>query len=268
MLRRRTQSHYQKGMTLLEQMVALGISTVVITAMVALMGNTLFVTSLDIKKVRLDQEVRSTVQMVTRDIRRASYNAESILCFGNMSCFDGTYTAGGWGSDLSWLDLSINAANDCVIFQMDRNHDGNPGNDAAAGFRRVTSNGVGRVQMWVGSGSETDPTCTTGSSWVDLTNDDVIDVTEFLICDTISASDAQCDDLEAGADDPDLPDTLSFSDEVQRDGSFQWMQQIRIVQVVMRAELVSDSDMSTKIVDRIRVRNDRISKEIIPSATS
>lgn len=252
----------QRGMTLIETMVALGIGVVVIGAMVAMMANSLSAASKSTRMARLQQDVRTVMQMITRDIRRAAYNAEAIKCFGNMDCAtDGSFAAGAIKPD-----LTINSANNCVIFYMDRDHDGNMADDPPAGFRLRTVNGVGRMQMWVGDASAGVPTCTSGSKWVDITDQDVIDVTQFLICGEIVSTNALCDDLDAaGADDPDLPDALSYDDQIDNDGAGTfWFQRVRKVQIVLDAELISDSNIRKKLIDRIRVRNDMLYKVVTP----
>ena len=127
----------QRGMTLMEVMVASAIGLVVTSAMLLLMANTLGSGARTIEMTRLQQEMRAAMQMMTRDVRRASYTSEAILCFGNSDCStDGTFANGLPG------DITINNDNDCFIFEMDRDHDGDATVDAPGGFRWRNVSGI------------------------------------------------------------------------------------------------------------------------------
>ena len=243
----------QRGMTLIESMIALVVGLIVSAAMLALMSNTLGTGTKTIEMARLSQELRSVMQLVTRDVRRSSYNAEAIRCFSNIDCAtDGTFANGLPG------DISINEANDCLLFEMDRDHDGDPTDDAPGGFRLLTVDGIGRVQVWTGSG---DTTCTSSSSaWVNVTRPNLIDVRQFQVCLEIDASDAQCDGLlPDGTSDPNMPDELSFNDVVEDDGAGNLTyQRTRKLYVRVAAQMIDDSAIAKTLVDVIRVRNDII----------
>jgi prepilin peptidase dependent protein B len=243
----------QRGMTLVETMVALVLGLIVTAAMLTMMANTLGTGTRTIEMARLQQELRAVMQLVSRDIRRSAYNAEAIRCFGNIDCAaDGTFPNGLPG------EIVINAANDCLLFEMDRDHDGDPTDDAPGGFRRLSSNGVGRVQMWTGDG---DTTCTsTSSAWIDVTDPALVDVQGFLACLEIDASDAQCDGLlDDGSADPNIPGDLSFSDVVEDDGAgnLTW-QRSRKLYLSIDAELIGHPDIAKTLSDVIQVRNDII----------
>lgn len=243
----------QRGMTLIEAMIALVVGLMVSGAMLAMMANTLGTGTSTIEMTRLSQELRSVMQLVSRDVRRSSYNAEAIRCFSNIDCAaDGTFPAGLPG------DLTINDANDCVIFEMDRDHDGDPSSDAPGGFRRATLNGIGLVQAWVGAG---DTTCTsTAAGWIGVTDPSLVNVKEFRICPEIDSGDAECNGkLLDGSVDPAIPGSLSFSEVVEDDGAGnQTLQRTRKIYLRLSADMVGDAAVSKTISDVIRVRNDII----------
>ena len=93
-------------MTLIEAMVGVVVGLIVSGAMLAMMANTLGTSTRTIEMARLSQELRSVLQLVTRDVRRSSYNAEAIRCFSNIDCgSDGTFANGLPG------DITINSVN-------------------------------------------------------------------------------------------------------------------------------------------------------------
>lgn len=241
----------QQGISLIETMLALAIGLVVTGAMIAMMANTMGSGTRTIEMSRLQQEMRAAMQLITRDVRRSAYNAEAILCFGNLDCAsDGTFPNGLAG------DLQISNANDCLVFELDRDHDGDPTNDAPGGFRRVTNNGVGVIQMWAGSG---DTDCSSGSSsWVTVTNPEFVNVSEFLACLEIDADDPQCSGLLAnGSVDPNMPASLSYVDLVEDDdgSGAPVYQRVRKLQLRITANLIDNSEINKTLIDRIHIRN-------------
>ena len=81
----RTQQ-YQAGASLMEVLIAMSISLVVTAAMIAMMANSLGTTARIVKMTKLADDLRVTMQMMTRDVRRSSYNARSMFCYGNPDC--------------------------------------------------------------------------------------------------------------------------------------------------------------------------------------
>jgi Tfp pilus assembly protein PilW len=145
---KRSNIRRQAGFSLMEAVVAMSISLVVTASMVALMANSLGTTSRIINMTKLSDDLRSTMQMLTRDVRRASYNAHAVLCYGNEDCTTD-------GSDVTLAgDLVISNSQDCFTFQLDRltaadgssTLDGDSTNDAAGGFRRRVSGTS--LEMW------------------------------------------------------------------------------------------------------------------------
>ena len=256
----------QSGLTLVEMLVALAIGLVVTGAMVGMMANTLSSGSRTISMSRLQQDLRSAMQLVTRDLRRANYFGESILCFGNLNCRDESsiYPDGFAG------DITINSANNCIIFNIDRDHQLWTNADDPGGFRLRVSGGIGRIQMLTStsfSGSTDYCSSSYTSGWVDVTNDEAIDVEEFLDCDEIDASDSECSGLLAdGSDDPTMPAVLSYTELLDTDGVNLTNQRVRKVQLRMTANLIGNTNISKTIINRVRIRNDIITYDTVPSS--
>ena len=84
----------QQGASLMEVLIAMGISLVVTASMIALMANSLGTTTRIIKMTKLSDDMRIAMQMMTRDVRRSSYNSNSMYCYANTDCgSDGAATA-------------------------------------------------------------------------------------------------------------------------------------------------------------------------------
>ena len=229
----------QAGASLMEVLVAMGISLVVTASMIALMSNSLGNTARVIKMTKLSDDMRVAMQMMTRDLRRSSFNANSMLCYGNADCAtDGSITAAG--------DVTI-VNNSCIWFQMDRAEfegttglNGNSTDDAPGGFRRrsVTVEGeeLGWIEMYTGSSA---PTCNEddeSGGWVAITDPENMNITGFTV-----------------------DDTLSYTQLVLQDVNGNEMsQKVRKIRMTVMGQLVMDPSIVRRMEDIISVRNDLI----------
>jgi hypothetical protein len=226
----------------MELLIAMFLSTLVVSGMVILMANSLGAGRTVIGMARLNQEMRVSMQVMSRDVRRANYSSESILCFGNLDCTtDGTGIVGN--------DITINASNNCFYFQTDRDHDGDVSNDAYGGYRLRADKGVGAIDMWMADSDDSnrndEPSCTASTpsrcevdddpSWCQLSDPDIIDVTTFVV-----------------------NNDFGYSDVIDDDGINQTTQNVRKLYLSIEAEMVSDDQITHSIQDVIRVRNDVI----------
>jgi hypothetical protein len=217
----------QTGASLMEVLLAMSISLVVTASMIAMMANTLGSTTRIIQMTKLSDDMRIALQMMSRDVRRSSYNANAMLCYGNDDCAtDGTITAAG--------DVTINDDNNCLTFLLDRDHDGDSTEDGAGGFRRVTDGGIGVIEMWIGA---SDPNCEAApgaQGWVQITNPDHMDIFVFSV-----------------------DDDLSYTELVQDDGFGNTLsQRIRKIHMDLQGRLVLDNSIQRQMEDTISIRND------------
>jgi len=222
--------HKQQGASLMEVLIAMSLSLVVTAAMIALMSNSLGATARVIKMTKLSDDMRIAMQMMTRDVRRSSYNANSMLCYANADC--GTDGAATLAADILMVDGDGDSVNDCFTFLIDRDWDDSTVN-VAGGFRRVVTNGIGVIEMWTGDAA---PDCTEGAgtgNWVQVTNPDNMDIFAFSV-----------------------DDTLSYTTEIFNDGTNTLSQKVRKVRMNMQGRLVMDNTIVRRIEDVIAVRND------------
>lgn len=222
----------QSGMSLMEVLVSMSISLVVTASMIALMANSLGTTTRVIQMTKLTDDMRIALQMMSRDVRRSSYNANSMFCYANDDCgSDGAITA---AADITLVDQDSDSVNDCFTFLMDRDHDGDSTEDNAGGFRRVTAGGVGVIEMWTGDEA---PDCTDGAGsagWVQITNPEHMDIFDFSI-----------------------DDDLSYSQVILDDGAGNTVsQKVRKVRMDIQGRLVLDNSITRQMEDIIAVRND------------
>jgi len=214
----------------MEVLIAMSLSLVVTAAMIALMSNSLGSTARIIKMTKLSDDMRIAMQMMTRDVRRSSYNSNSMYCYANADC--GTDGAATLPGEILMTDGDGDGDNDCFTFLLDRDWDDSTAN-VAGGFRRVVSGGVGILEMWTG---DTPPDCTEAAgegSWVQVTNPDNMDIFAFSV-----------------------DEDLSYEVEIFNDGTNTLSQKIRKVHMNMQGRLVMDPTIVRQVEDVIAVRND------------
>ena len=152
------------------------------------MINTLGTGSLTIQMSRLTQDVRVSMQIMTRELRRANYHAGHLNCFGKTDCLADMPVLGDITSRIGSINISDNGDSDCFWFWYDRPQTGAVvavNAETVAAFRRTVTNGtVGKIQMTTTRTSA--PVCNSDTDWVDITNPDIIDVLTFNVSDTDS----------------------------------------------------------------------------------
>ena len=226
----------QAGMTLMETMISLALSLVVTSAMVVLMANSLGSASRIILMTQLTDELRNTMSMLTRDIRRANYSVNAAYCYANADC--GLEVATEQFADIDVSDGT------CVSFGLDRDFDGVSATDSAGGFRLwpmvIDGQSRGAMFMWIGDNSvdcsvDPDPS-DVNSPWVAITDPEFVNITTFV------ANDAD-----------------SFTGSITGEAGATITQRTRQILVQIEGELVRDPRITRRIEDVIKVRNDLIS---------
>jgi len=240
----------QSGASLMEVLIAMSISMVVTASMVALMANSLGTTGRIIKMTKLSDDMRTTMQMMTRDVRRSSYNGKSMYCYATSDCTENATVTLPDGSTMVLADdinieVDVNG-NTCFTFLTDRDQDGDsteydsdPKVDSAGGFRRAqvdpdgTGNTVGVIEMWTGNAAPNCSAAAGAESWVQITNPENMDIFAFSV-----------------------DENLSYTQEIFNDGVSSLSQKVRKIRMNMQGQLVLDNTIVRRIEDVISVRND------------
>ena len=177
---------HQRGVGLMELLIAGAISIVASAGMLALMANTLGSGTKTIKMTRLSQEMRTAMQIMTRELRRANYHGSYAACFNDADCIDTL----GISSVVKEVTIDGGSGGSCFWFWYDRPQGTSTPvaitGEQVAAFRRTTDGaGIGSIEMSVtGTGT---PSCNVDSaSWQPITNPDVYDVTALTITNTES----------------------------------------------------------------------------------
>ena len=193
----------QKGMTLMELLIAGTISLIAASGMVIVMANTLGTGSQTIQAARLTQEMRTAMQIMSRELRRANYHSSYMACYGNTNCLKEIPDPGDPSLKLDFstqigtiniIDIGSNPTNrDCFYFWYDRPQPPTETqllvtSEPVAAFRRTTvvlaEETVGKLQMIANNTEDfVDSDCNLNSNWTDITDPEIIDVTGFDVVD-------------------------------------------------------------------------------------
>ena len=215
-------TNYQRGIGLVEMLISMALSLLAVTVMVVLMANTLGTGSATIQMSRLSQELRASIQLMSRDLRRANYHSGFVNCFANFDCRDDLGIAAYVNT------ININAAGTCFWYWLDRDGDADLSNDAVGGFRYSTIEGIGVLQMRIAGNSAAN--CEDDAGWELITDPDTVDITSF----NISNSD-------------------SYTDSLSSAGDVQIVEKIRLY---INGRMASNPAVNREIQDLILVRND------------
>jgi prepilin-type N-terminal cleavage/methylation domain-containing protein len=188
-----------RGFSLVELMVGLVVGLIVSGSILAFTMSSFKSNGDYVRSTRLSQELRNTMELVTRELRRAGYDENAL-----------SYLAKGSGSPFSHLALATAGASSgtykCVIYAYDRDGAGfqpgtiDLGNKEVRGLRvatrSVNSRNVGVVE-YAESAAGVQPacngaspdytvypaTCNATSGWCPLTDGRTIDITKFELTD-------------------------------------------------------------------------------------
>jgi hypothetical protein len=176
----------------MELLVAGVISLIAASGMVIVMANTLGSGTKTIQMARLTQDMRTAMQIMTRELRRANYHSTFLSCYGNVGCLGsgaGNLNIAGKIRPIQIGDSED--TDDCLWFFYDRPQK-TLAASSVAGFRRVEDpdvgdGTVGKIQMTTARTS--DAVCNENhdaDDWADITDPDNIDILTFSVDDSVS----------------------------------------------------------------------------------
>ena len=212
----------QRGFGLIEMLVSMALSVLAVSVMVILMASTLGTGSATIQMSRLSQELRASMQLMSRDLRRANFHSSFYNCYANVDCRDDLGIA-------AYVDtIHINEAGNCFWYWLDRDGDGDLSNDAVGGFRYSTISGIGVIQMRTTGNSAAN--CDDSDGWELITDPNTVEITSFVVSDSDSYT-----------------ETLSAAGDVQV---------VEKIRLNINGRMTTNPDVQREIQDLVLIRND------------
>lgn len=211
----------QHGVTLLELMIALTVSTIVIGALVALFFTSTKHNRETVEIAKLDNQLNLVLNSMARDIRRAGYWADADTSSTNPFMVTGS------------TDITVNGSNDCILLTYDHDADGAlPSIGAGTDDERYGYRLLDGAVQYRPSGKAF--SCTAGAQdWEDLTDKDIVNITALNI--VLNNEDVDIDGAESGTA----------------------LMRVRNVVITISGELVDDTAIQRTLTRQVKIYNDK-----------
>lgn len=211
------------GFTLIELMIALALNALLFSGLLAIFIANLNHYHKTLDYDRFNQQLQTAMSLMANEIRRAGYYANAYSDIGldqNNNPFVVTGTT----------DISINAANNCILFSYDQNKDGTlPTISTAYDDERYGFRLSGQTLQARPPGSNFSCTATT-SSWENMTDPAFIQITALSF--TLNSN-----TVTTG------PGTKGL--------------QMRSVDISITGTLTNDTSVTKTLTQHVRIRNDK-----------
>jgi Tfp pilus assembly protein PilW len=207
------------GFTVVELMIAMVIMLIVTLAMVQISANVFRTNSEAVHMAQLSQELRSVIQLISRDIRRAGYNDDSLAGFLATQDISSGITMGA---------VDANDVANCLQIQYE-DLDGVAQN---AVYRLRTVSEIGRVSAHFDADASCD-TAVDDNGWVDISDPLLSDISavEFVLQDQLT----------------DIAENLSNGHMIQVG--------LEQISILIGATLRSNTAVTRSIRNEVQIRN-------------
>jgi prepilin peptidase dependent protein B len=208
----------QQGITLLELLISTVIGLFILGVVLGLFVSMIRSDTENVKAIQLNQELRGTMSLISRDIRRAGANQNAAVDATGSTPSNPFSVAGT--TRLSVAANQQGDANSCVTYSYDSNQ-----TSELYGFRLDSDNNTVETRA---NGAACD-----AGGWDDMTDNTLINIETVTI---------------AGVTYPGL----RFAESTVEEAGIQ----IRQITIVLSGSLVSDSNVTRTISETVKVRND------------
>ena len=207
------------GFSVIELMVAMVITLVVTLITISIAASVFQANTQSIYMIQLTQEMRSAIQLISRDIRRSGYNDDSLASFLATEAIGSGVTMGSLDAD--------NIAN-CLQVQYDDLN----GNAINVVYRLRVISSVGRVSAHFDANATCD-TSLVDDNWVDVSDPLLTHVSalEFVLSEQLT----------------DIAENLTSGNVIQVG--------VEGISIVISANLRANDTVSRSIINAVQVRN-------------
>lgn len=225
----------QAGLSLIELMIALAAGLIVIGAALTFTVSTVRAYGDNIRSTRLSQELRTSMNLVIRELRRGGYDSAAVT----RVMTDDTPS--------EFLSFSAPASGDCLFYEYDRG-EGVLGDAPAASEKRAIRFDRTTKALQMNTGSADSNCGGTPSDWVDLTDPRVVSITGFTPALTTNRF---CSVI------------AKYDTSVPKDGIFEQYDlaegAVRVVSLTLEGGMASDPEgVVRQVSDSVRIRSDEL----------
>lgn len=207
------------GFTIVELLVAMALALVIAVITTSFAGNVFKSNTQSIYMVQLSQEMRSAIQLISRDIRRSGYADDALARYLSTQAIDSGVTLG---------QLDANGVAGCLQVSYETL----AGAPVNAVYRLRTISGVGRVAAHFGTTASC-ATEVTDLGWSDITDPFLADVSALEFQRSASQTDI--------AENPDTGNVIQVG--------------VEAISIRISASLHSDDTVNRTITNRMQLRN-------------
>ena len=218
----------ENGFSLVELIISMAVGVVVIAGILSIFGSSIRSSSEAVLNAKMNQELRSAMELISNEIRRAGYWSTASTAASDTNL--------PYGIE----DVVDDAVNDIYCIKYSYEH-----SNAAQRKRgfRLTNNAI----EWIRTNAT--PSCTAGD-WDAITDSSMVEITNLNFTEPNtdcwnSTQNKSCDPCAAGEDDWAVNDVLTF---------------VRRIDVVIRAQLKKDPSHTITLEETIQVRNPETGK--------
>lgn len=284
----------QRGMTLIELMIAMTVGLIVVGAVLSVYLLTLESSNATLKSGRLNQELAAIMNIMANDIRRAGYanaNANGVnppapdwddpdnTNANDLDNFKAPHTnpfnqRGSTALEVHTYDGATDTdagetgAGDCIVYAYDRNNNGALNDNESLGFRLNAAGDAIQMRGGITSGSgHVTNSCAQGD-WQTLSDERSIDITTLQFdldgssCINTLEPDTLDNDGANGVD--DWAERDCYTNNPATDATLRAtyptdapvpLVEVRHVLITLAAKLKSDPDVTAKMRQQVVVRN-------------
>jgi len=213
-------SYAQKGFTLVEVMVSTAVAAIGMAGAISIFANTVQSNTDSLQQIRLDQELRAIMNVMSRDIRRAGYWRDANGVDDNPFANNANL-------------MTESAAESCFWYTYDADNNGAVSAGDQQGIRLINNavNIIGTASSCADTSSVDD--------WSQISDSRTISITAL----NFNISDNAC--INASTDQRTC--NTAIAGDVLRT--------MKVVTITLSGELAADSDVSDTLIETVTVRN-------------
>lgn len=254
MLGRRSplESRLEQGVSLVELLIGLAVGSLIVAGALTVFAKISFSGLENVRMVRLNEQLRSTLDLIRRDLQRAGYVDAWQAGATEIDDLDST-AMGVFGS------IVINGAGDCITYSYDYNKGGSQDDNEKMGFRLYVDNDIGyimrdTVNADCGDDADTWSPITDGEVDIEVLSFTLVQPSSEVMEDAIGNDDGFCDAGEACIPNPA---EVGNGDGDGACESGETCLARRKINVVLEASLAADPTFTIRLREEIKVKNDR-----------
>lgn len=221
-----------QGFSLIELMIGLTVGVIVLIGLERVFVATLQSNAASLSAMRLNQELRATMEIISRDMKRAGYWGNYLTEVNTGMQDQNPY------AEVADLDKSGGGSSDCIAYGYDLNNNANTiGTFEANEWRGFWLDGntiKARVSEATAANSDD---CVDSNGWQALTDPNAVTITNLEFA-TLGAK------------------TLVLDDSACPGGTREVVI-VRSFHVTLEGELTNNADFNRKLEETVRLRNDR-----------